>query len=121
MQGLSPQINEIRGLMEQRLRIRGRSLESQMRRAGRLLPRHIRREVRFLVQAAPMAGNPRLARMIDQDHAMKAYRQVVAYLMTIDPKQAARTRLLNLAGVVAFNLLLLFAIVVTILVWRGII
>jgi len=45
----------------------------------------------------------------------------VAHLKSIDPKQAARTRLLNLAGVVAFNLFLLFAIIVTFLVWRGIV
>jgi len=121
VQGLTPQIDEIRTLMEQRLRVRGRSLEAQLRKAGRRLPRHIRREARFLVQAAPMAANPRLARMIDQNRATRAHQQVVAHLKSIDPKQAARTRLLNLAGVVAFNLFLLFAIIVTFLVWRGIV
>jgi len=68
-----------------------------------------------------MASNPRLARMIDQKRAMTAHQQIVAHLMTIDPKQAARTRLLNLAGIVAFNLLLFFAFIVAALVWRGIV
>ncbi|MDG1116837.1 MAG: hypothetical protein P8N72_06895 [Flavimaricola sp.] len=45
---LTQQIEEVRGLMAERLRLRGATLEDQVRRAKRLLPRTLVREAQYL-------------------------------------------------------------------------
>lgn len=118
-QDLEPQIAEIRSLLESQLRIKGRSLDQQIARAGRLLPRKVRGEALFLAQANMLIQNPKLARMINQDRVGQAHRTVAGYLNSIDPKDRRKGRLLNIAGVIAFNGLLIAGLVIAILVWRG--
>jgi hypothetical protein len=120
-QDLSLQIDDIRTLLESQLRIRGATLERQLRRAGRLLPRKIRAEAAFLVQANLLVQNPKLARMINADRVGQAHDTIADYLRRIDPKERAKTRALNYAGFIAFNILLLAGVVIAVLVWRGIV
>ena len=120
-QDLTPQVDEIRSLLDTQLRVRGGTLDKQVRRAGRLLPRKIRAEAAYLVQANMLVQNPKLARMINPDRVQKAHDIVATYLLGIDPKDRLKGRLLNIAGVLAFNLLLIGGLVVAVLVWRGIV
>lgn len=120
-QALEPQIQDIRTLLETQLRIKGATLDQQIKRAGRLLPRKIRAEAAFLVQANMLVQNPKLARMISADRAQKAHDAVATYLRGIDPKDRIKGRILNIAGMLAFNLLLIGGLVVAYLVWRGIV
>ena len=120
-QDLAPQIDEIRSLLETQLRIRCDTLDKQIHRAGRMLPRKIRAEAAFLVQANQLAQNPKLARMINPSRVGQAHQAISTYLRSVDPKERAKTRLLNYAGFIAFNALLLGGVVIAILVWRGIV
>lgn len=120
-QDLAPQIDDIRALLDTQLRIRGATLDKQIHRAGRLLPRKIRAEAAFLVQANLLVQNPKLARMIDPGRVQRAHALVAAHLRGIDPKDRLKGRLLNIAGLLAFNLLLTGGLVVAYLVWRGIV
>lgn len=110
---------EIGQLMGERLGLRGRTLDRQVRRAGRLLPRAVAREARFLAQAASIAANPRLLRMIDPAHVESAHRIVRDHLRGIDPRERRRTRAIGIAAVVVFNLMVVAALVLAVLVWRG--
>ena len=120
-QDLTPLTADSRSLLETQMRIRGATLDAQIRRAGRLLPRKIRAEAAFLIQANQLVQNPKLARMINSDRAQSAHDAVAAYLRSIDPKDRLKGRLLNMLGMLAFNLLLVGGLVVAILVWRGIV
>jgi hypothetical protein len=120
-QDLTPQIDEIRSLLETQLRVRGATLDKQIHRAGRLLPRKIRAEAAFLVQANLLVQNPKLARMINPERVGQAHLAVSSYLNAIDPKERAKTRALNYLGLIAFNVLLLVGALIAILVWRGIV
>lgn len=120
-QELSPLTLEIRQLLETQLRVRGASLEKQVHRAGRLLPRKIRAEAAVIVQANLLVQNPKLSRIVSADRVGQAHLAVSSYLQAIDPKERAKTRALNYAGFIAFNALLLSGIIITILVWRGIV
>ena len=120
-QDLAPQIDDIRSLLETQLRVKGATLDKQIHRAGRLLPRRIRAEAAFLVQANLLVQNPKLARMIDPGRVQRAHDAVATYLRGIDPKDRLKGRLLNIAGIVAFNFLLIGGLVVAYLVWRGIV
>lgn len=113
------QVDEVGRLLAERLGARGRTLDAQIRKAGRLLPRARIRDARFLAQAAQLAQNPKLARMVDPRQADAAHAALVAYLATVDPAERRKDRLLALLGVLAFNLLLIGAGIVTWLWWQG--
>jgi len=113
--------DEVERLMAERLRIRGRDLSRQIDKAGRLLPKAVRRDARYLAEAARLAPNPKLRRMIDVDKAARAHAVVTAHLATIDPKVRARTRLLRILAVIAFNVLLIGGLLIAYLVWRGVV
>lgn len=112
-------VQEVRALIEARLRVRGRSLEHQLKRAGRLLPKAMQREGRYLVQAATFMDHPKLGRMIDTAKVESAHRRLVEHLKSIDPAERRKTRLLGVAGVVSFNLIVVAGALIGWLVWRG--
>ena len=111
--------DEVRNLIEQRLRIKGRTLEKALSRAGRLLPKWAHREGRYLAQAMQFNDHPKLRLMIDQAKVEKAHKALVAHLKTIDPSERRTTRILGVLGVISFNLILVVAAFVTFLIWRG--
>ena len=118
---LQSQVNEIRSLMETRLRIRGKTLEAQVRKAGRLLPRNVRREATYLAHAATIMMHPKLVRMVDGAKATQAHARLVYFLNSVDPNDRAKGMLLNWLGAVAFIILVTFIAVVFVLVQRGIV
>ncbi len=116
---LQDSIDEIRALMESHLRIKGRDLRAQTRRAGRLLSRKVRRDVNYLIQAEELQKNPKLARMVDDSKVTKARTNIVAFLQTIDPREQMWTRIINIAASVALGLIAIFVVVLYVLVQRG--
>jgi len=112
-------IVQLEMLLRERLGIRGKTFAKQLRRAGRRLPRFARRAGEVIAQAQQMMQHPHLAAQVDRaavDHAIAILR---AHLSDIDPAQRRASMLLGLAGVIVFNLLILLALVVVVLRWRG--
>ncbi|PRY79593.1 hypothetical protein CLV80_102238 [Yoonia maritima] len=116
---IDQQVAEIRGLLETRLRVRGHSLAVQVRKAGRALPRAVRRDLAYMVQSADLVKNPKLARMVDPSHAQRAHRNAVAYLNTINPRERRITAAVNVVASIALVLLVTGAVVLYVLVQRG--
>ncbi len=114
-------IEEIQNLMRDRLRVRGSTLARQIDRTGRLLPRAIAREARYLAQAETLVQNPKLVRMVDPARLSAAREKVAAYLRGVDPDRRRRDRLLGMLGLVSFQILVIGAALVAWLVWRGIV
>jgi hypothetical protein len=113
--------DEIRQLLAERLGVRGRDLAQAVARAGRRLPRAVRTDARYLAETEALARNPRLVRMVDPQHFARASDNLTRHLTAIDPRQRRRTALINLAAVIAFNLLVVAILVLIVLVWRGIV
>jgi hypothetical protein len=111
--------DEVQSLIEERLRIKGRTLEKALSRAGRSLPKWAHREGRYLAQASQLMSHPKLRLMIDENKAVKARDMLVAHLKTIDPSERRKTRVLGVLGVISFNLILVFAALMVFLLWRG--
>lgn len=118
---LQNQVDEMRALLDSRLRARGRTLHAQIRKAGRRLPRRIRRDARSVADALTMIENPKLARMVDQTQISKSAAQVITYLKTIDPRDRFKGRLLNMLGAVSAVLIITFIAVIYVMVQRGLI
>jgi len=121
MSGLAVQqmADRVAALLEEKLKVRGNDLPAKLRRGGRRLPRGIRAEAQVLADAAERAGNPKLAMRIDMARVTRAYDTCVAHLTTLDRGARRRAAVLDALGRIVLNLLLVAALTVAILVWRG--
>ena len=112
-------MDEVRSLIEERLRIKARTLDKALARAGRLLPKWAQREGRYLTHAGQFMGHPKLRLMIDVAKVEKAHKNLVDHLKTIDPSERRTTRVLGVLGVISFNLILVVIALISFLMWRG--
>ncbi|PVA06683.1 hypothetical protein [Thalassorhabdomicrobium marinisediminis] len=110
---------EVRTLIEERLRIRGATLEQSLRRAGRLLPPWARRAGHTLTQAQLHSTHPELHRRIDGAAVEKAHQSLVQHLQTLDPNARRKTLVLGILGSISFGLLTVAGALITYLWWRG--
>ena len=99
----------------------GADLAEVLRRAGRYLPRRLRREAALLARAEPLAAHPRLRCTLDAAQLERAERALNAHLGGIDLADRRKGWWLGVLGGLAFNLLLFAALLIWLLVWRGVI
>jgi len=112
-------IADIRALFESKMWIKGRDLKTQLRKAGRRLPKKIRRDVALLIDLERTVANPKLARMADMDKAAKAHAQIVTFMEKRDPRAALWDRIIGITASVAFALIVVAVLVLYVLVKRG--
>ncbi|MCX7567015.1 hypothetical protein OS189_11745 [Sulfitobacter sp. F26169L] len=110
---------KLRGLMQQKLNVRGRDLRQSLRRAGRRLPRAVRKRGAELMRAEMLAQNPKTARQVDAAQVEAAYEQMRKYLESLDENEMRKARFLSMAGAVAANLILVAVLFIVWLWWRG--
>lgn len=116
---MSRMADRLTKLMRDKLAVKAESFPAALRRAGRRLPRRVRRDGQVIVTALEQAQNPRLARIADGAGAAKAARRIEGYLARIDAaKTKARDRAFLWADV-ALRLAAAIALVLVLLVWRG--
>lgn len=106
-------------LLREKLGIKAQTLERGFRRAGRRLPRSVRREAAVLVRAETLMAHPKLSRQIDGTALDRAYVTVTKHLKAIDAADARLGRILSVAGTIAFNLIVVFTAFVTWMWWSG--
>lgn len=110
---------QLQGALAQKMRARGRTLDAQLRRARRRLPRHQRRAAATILGAQDWMAHPKLARVVDFAHVNKAFAELNAYLDRIDPKEQRKTALLRVAGGIVLRLAGLGALIYALIRWRG--
>lgn len=108
---------ELSQLLRTRLGVRGKDLPTKLRRAGRLLPRPVRRAAWELVEKERLWPNPKLRRQIDPAAVEAAARRVRTHLESIDAAERRRSYWIGVLTPLAFNFLLILAGVTTFLVW----
>jgi hypothetical protein len=111
--------DEVAGLLKERLGARGATLADRVARARRRLPPDLRVAAADLIDAQHMAANPRLARRIDPARVLRAHAALVAHLTSIDRATARRAALLDMIATLGFQVLVVAALVLAVLVWRG--
>lgn len=110
---------KLRGLMQQKLDVRGHDLRQCLRRAGRRLPKRVRVRGAELIRAEMLAHNPKTARQVDPVAVEAAYDYVRSHLEAIDVIEMRKSRILSLTGAIAANLILVAVGFVVWLWWRG--
>ena len=113
--------DRIADLIDENLGIRGKSLEGKLGRAGRLLPKYIRRDGAVLIDAMKLEGSPKLARMIDDAEVHRAYGNCENYLSGIDPWVRRKNNMISFLSTNALNLIVITGAVIGVLVWRDLI
>lgn len=116
-----PEANaELARLMRDRLGIRGpETLAAKMRRGGRLLPRALRNEGQWLAEMEALWPHPKLRRQIDAARVTHAQAALRSHLLAIDPRDRLVGSIIGILAPLAFNLLLLGALVILWMIWTG--
>lgn len=117
---LATTLDALRRSLADRLGLGSADLATLLGRARRSLPRRLRPAAATLAEAEAMAANPRLAARIDAARVETAARALTDWLATQNPRERRRTALVNTAALIAFRLFVTAALILAVLVWRGI-
>ncbi|MEM6341877.1 MAG: hypothetical protein AAF729_12085 [Pseudomonadota bacterium] len=109
----------IRDALAAHLGTKGRTLDKAVSQAGRRLPKPLRTDALKIAKAVKMAGNPKLVRQVGPDNLQKAEAVIMEHLTAINKNEERRNRRLNLAAVIAFNLLIVLVAFVAWIYWSG--
>ncbi|WP_217650052.1 hypothetical protein [Thalassovita taeanensis] len=110
---------ELETLLAEKFGARKGPLAKRFRRAGRRLPSGMQVRADEVLKALEQASHPKLIRMIDPDHLRRRYDELRAHLRSIDPADRRKGFALGVLGGLAFNILLLTALAVLFVRWRG--
>ena len=113
--------DRVSALIEERLGVRGRSLDDKLRRAGRRLPKRVREACEVLAEAGVMAQNPKLLVRVDETRVAEAYDICLKFLNRLGRGDRRKGAILGVAASVAFSLLVVALLVIGFLYWRGLI
>ncbi|MGR3454373.1 hypothetical protein [Pseudooceanicola sp.] len=119
MTDISDEARQLEELLDRGFGTGGQGLATALRKAGRRLPRRIRRAGQAVVQAEMMAGHPKLVRQIDRRRLGQEAARLRSYLEEIDPKARRIDMALTILRSLALNALLLGALLLALAHWRG--
>lgn len=114
-------IGRIEVLLAEKFGAASGRLDRRARKAGRNLPRWVRRDLDRLAAVQTMAGHPKLGRMVDTRKSLKAAARTRDWLDAVDVADRRRGRLLGMLGALSFNLILAFVLLIVVLRWRGLV
>lgn len=106
------QVAELSVLFQERLRIKGPDLQRQVYKAGRTLPRHVRKSARGVMDMQTLVSHPKLSRQIDERVLQKNLDIVRSHLLEIDPRDRAIGRILSVLAKISIVLIVGFVAVV---------
>ncbi|MGB0903169.1 hypothetical protein [Halocynthiibacter sp.] len=101
------------------LRLRGATLDARVKKAGRLLPGGLRRDLKYMIEALEFAGNPKLARLVDMPRIERTHRYALRWLKDVDPGARARDLVWESAWRIGLVVLVVGGGLLAVLAWRG--
>ena len=108
----------IADLIESQLGVRGKTLDAKLRKAGRLLPRDIRRHGDRIVEAVALQASPKLSRMVDSEKALSSYNSFEKFLSDIDASERRKDGIISFLSTNVFNMLVTIGLLIAVLKWR---
>lgn len=107
---------EVETLLADRMSAKGRDLEQKLKSVGRRLPKRVREQALYLVQAQSRTKNPKRAAQYDPERVVAAHKVVVDYLSKFDRRAARSVKRLGWFTGMLVNLVLI-AIAVSVAVY----
>lgn len=118
-QDLDRRAAELNIKMAEGLGTRGKTFEATIARAGRAIPKAVRRDFDVIVQARAIERHPKLSRQIDQAKVDAAIRKTAQWLDTLDRPARRRAAALDMLADIGFKVVIVAGLVLMVLVWRG--
>ncbi|MBY6004595.1 hypothetical protein KUV62_11785 [Salipiger bermudensis] len=106
-------------LFESRLKLTRGDFGARAAKARRRLPHKLRKDLARILEARRFADHPKLARTLDAPSIRAAAGRLERHLQAVDLAAQRRARLLNLLASVMAGILVVVALVVMVLRWRG--
>jgi hypothetical protein len=116
---ISGQAEKLRLQMQERLGLKAKSFEQGVKRAGRRLPRRVRRAADVILAAQALGGNPKLERQVDPKAFAAACREISLHLDSVDIAKERADKRLRLLALIALQVLIVIALFVVWVWWRG--
>ncbi len=117
---IAEEIAEIRDLLKTREQASG-ALSVALKKARRRLPRRVYNQGMLLAKAEPLMDHPKLRLTLDEPALRKSAGEVSAYLKSVDLAERRKTRALTILGSMAFSVLVVIGLAITVMRWRGLI
>ncbi len=118
---LTADIERLEMLLADKLGARRGNLARRAAKAGRRLPKWVRRNLEFLSQCGHIAGHPQLASTVEPAMIARAVERSERHLNAIDVKERRIKTALGIAAGLIVQLVILFAVAVAVMRWRGLI
>lgn len=118
---LAHEIASLRILLRQKEGGKGADLASALDHAKRRLPRRVYQQGQALAKAEPILAHPKLRLTLDRPALEAAAREVRTHLEEIDLSERRKDLWLGVLGSVAFSVLAVMALIIVVLVWRGLV
>ena len=113
------QAEALRAQMQERLGLKSKSFAHGVKRAGRRLPRRVRRAADVILKAQSLGGNPKLERRVDAKAFQAAAKEISDHLDSVDLARERTDKRLRLAALIALQVLIILALFLTWLWWSG--
>ena len=105
--------------MSAQLRVKGDGLADVAHRAGRKLPKRLKRDTQILIEAEELSGHPKLAKQIDLKNVIRAERRLNAFLDKQNPAAERRGEILDAIARIAFVIVTVVLAVFFTLIYQG--
>lgn len=115
---ISDRVSDLHKLLVEKLGGRAKA-DAGLDRFARRLPRTVRADLKQITTAQPMLAHPKLRLTQDTPAMRQRIDRVTEHVSAIDLADRRKGWILGMLGGLAFNLLLFFAILVVIYVWRS--
>ncbi len=99
---IEERLNELTAYMAQQLRLSGGTFADVAAKAGRKLPRRLKKDIAVISDAETLLQNPKLTRRIDEAQLAKSERRLRMHLEKFDPKAERRGEILDTIAKIAF-------------------
>jgi len=113
--------NEIEAIsagLQKKLRLSAAPFPKLVARSRKFLPRHVWRRAKSLADAEEFATHPKLCHTLDLAELSKSAALVQAHLKALDIADERKTRRLSLLGTLSFNMMIVVALLIAVLMWR---
>lgn len=117
---IAARIEGVRALIYEKTGAGGASLDRAMKRARHQVPRRIAKQAAKLAAVEPLARHPKLRLTLDTVALDRMLDEVEAHFEAIDLADRRKGWFLGMLGGLSFNLILAFVLLISILVWQGV-
>lgn len=114
---IADESEQLRDQLRKVYRVRGATLEEILLNGRRQMPKDVSKDGALLIDALGKLGHPTLERTVDFGAVTAARTRMLKHVNSISVWDIRKGKLLKFAGVLAFNFLLIVALLITWMVW----